>query len=223
LFATDVAEARGLRVTAQGEALVSSPRDGQVILLEADRDDNGLADGRRILVDGLNDPTGLDIAGASLYMGEEDAVGRIGFDSAARVATGIYQRILDGLPPGGNHWEKTVRVGPDGLLCVAVGSGCNVCVEEDERRAALLRYTASGTFVDIYATDLRNRGGFDWSPSIRGVVRDRQRTRHAGRRLPAVRAHRDSRGWLLRLALPGPSARSKTFRPGCCSFGFCCS
>lgn len=58
LFATGVAEARGLRVTARGDVLVSSPRDGQVVLLEADRDDDGLADGRRVLIDGLNGPTG---------------------------------------------------------------------------------------------------------------------------------------------------------------------
>jgi glucose/arabinose dehydrogenase len=164
LFATDVAEARGLRVTGQGDVLVSSPRDGQVVLLEADRDDDGLADGRRVLVDGLNGPTGLDMAGAFLYVGEEDAVGRIGFDSATGAVTGSYQRIIEGLPPGGNHWKKTVRVGPDGLLYVAVGSSCNACVEEDERRAALLRYTTDGTFVDIYATGMRNSGGFDWSP-----------------------------------------------------------
>ena len=114
MFATGVAEARGLRVTAQGDVLVSSPRDGQVVLLEADRDDDGL-------IDGLNGPTGLDMAGAFLCVGEEDAVGRIGFDSATGTVTGSYQRIIDGLPPGGNHWKKTVRVGPDGLLYVAVG------------------------------------------------------------------------------------------------------
>jgi glucose/arabinose dehydrogenase len=164
LFATGVAEARGLRVTARGDVLVSSPRDGQVVLLEADRDDDGLTDGRRVLVDGLNGPTGLDLAGVFLYVGEEDAVGRIGFDSATGTVTGSYQRIIEGLPPGGNHWKKTVRVGPDGLLYVALGSSCNVCVEEDERRAALLRYTTTGAFVDVYATGLRNSGGFDWSP-----------------------------------------------------------
>ena len=66
LFATGVAEARGLRVTARGDVLVSSPRDGQVVLLEADRDDDGLADGRRVLIDGLNGPTGRHDAALAL-------------------------------------------------------------------------------------------------------------------------------------------------------------
>ena len=46
-----------------------------------------------------------------------------------------------------------------------MGSSCNACVEEDARRAALLRYTPDGEFVDTYATGLRNSAGFDWSPA----------------------------------------------------------
>jgi len=37
-----------------------------------------------------------------------------------------------------------------------------VCSEADDRRAAILRYTPDGAFVDIYATGLRNSAGFGW-------------------------------------------------------------
>jgi glucose/arabinose dehydrogenase len=164
LFAVDVAEARAMRVTGRGDVLVVSTREGQVLLLEADRDGDGRADGQRVLVDGLNGPNGLDLADGWLYVGEEDSIGRIAFDDATGTTTGSYRQIVTGLPSGGNHWKKTVRLGPDGLLYVAVGSSCNVCIEENPRRAALLRFTADGTFVDTYATGLRNSGGFDWSP-----------------------------------------------------------
>ena len=107
----------------------------------------------------------MDLANGYLYVGEEDGVGRIAFDVAEGVVAGQYERVIDGLPPGGNHWKKTIRFGPDGLLYVAVGSSCNVCIEEDPRRAAILRYTADGAFVDTFATGLRNNGGFDWSPA----------------------------------------------------------
>jgi mono/diheme cytochrome c family protein len=70
--------------------------------------------------------------------------------------------IIKDLPRGGNHWKKTLRFGPDGLLYMTVGSSCNVCSEVDERRAAMLRFTAAGAFVDIYATGLRNSAGFAW-------------------------------------------------------------
>lgn len=165
LFASGIADARAIRVTAAGDVLVSTPRDGRVLLLEGDRDGDGAADGRRVLIDGLTRPNGLDLAGGYLYVGEEDGIGRISFDPRTGNTDGTYQRIIDGLPGGGNHWKKTIRVGPDGLLYVAVGSSCNVCVEEDPRRAAILRYTPEGERLDVYATGLRNSGGFDWSPT----------------------------------------------------------
>ena len=165
LFATGIADARALRVTAAGDVLVSTPRDGHVLLLESDRDGDGAADGRRVLIDGLMRPNGLDLADGYLYVGEEDGVGRIRFDQRTGRVDGDYERIIDGLPGGGNHWKKTIRVGPDGLLYVAVGSSCNVCVEDDPRRAALLRYTPDGEAVDVFATGLRNSAGFDWSPA----------------------------------------------------------
>ena len=139
LFAVDVAEARAMRVTGRGDVLVVSTREGQVLLLEADRDSDGRADGQRVLVDGLNGPNGLELADGWLYVGEEDSIGRIAFDDATGTITGSYRQIVTGLPSGGNHWKKTVRLGPDGLLYVAVGSSCNVCIEEDPRRGELGR------------------------------------------------------------------------------------
>jgi hypothetical protein len=47
---------------------------------------------------------------------------------------------------------------------VTVGSSCNVCIEEDERRAAMLRFRLDGSEPEIYARGLRNAVGFDWRP-----------------------------------------------------------
>ena len=169
LFATGIADARMLRVTSAGDVLVSTPWDGRIILLEADRNNDGAADGQRVLLEGLTRPNGLDLAGGYLYVGEEDGIGRIAFDPRSGTVEGGYQRIINGLPGGGNHWKKTIRFGPDGLLYVAVGSSCNACIEDDARRAAMLRFTAKGEFVDTYATGLRNSSGSDWSPAT-GVL-----------------------------------------------------
>ena len=45
---------------------------------------------------------------------------------------------MPGLPTGG-HWTREIEFGPDGRLYVSVGSSCNLCVEGDERRAAVVR------------------------------------------------------------------------------------
>ena len=42
--------------------MVISPRDGQVILLEADRNGDGRTDGLRVLAEGLDGSNGIDLA-----------------------------------------------------------------------------------------------------------------------------------------------------------------
>jgi glucose/arabinose dehydrogenase len=161
LFAADVPRARMLRVTANGDVLVTAGR-GEVWWLAADRDGDGVSDDRRQLLTGLDRPNGLDIAGGRLYVGETGRIVSVGFDAASGTVVGSPEVLVEGLPAGGNHWRKPLRFGPDGLLYVVVGSSCNVCIEKDERRAAMLRFTRDGEYLGVYAAGLRNSAGFDW-------------------------------------------------------------
>ena len=121
VFATGIFDARVLRVTPRGDVLVSVPRAGQVLLLEADRNGDGASDGQRVLLDGLRRPYGLDLFGDYLYVGEADGIGRIRFDADTGTAVGAYERVVNGLPTGGNHWRNPIRFGPDNLLYVTIG------------------------------------------------------------------------------------------------------
>lgn len=164
LYARDLPMARFLRFTAGGDLLVSRPRAGEVVLLERSRNGAAQPAGRRVLLSGLNRPHGLDIHDGWLYIGENDAVGRVAFDETSGQLRGAYQRIVTGLTGEGNHWTKTVRVGPDGYLYLAQGSTCNVCEEEDPRRASIMRFKLDGSDGKIFATGLRNSVGMDWAP-----------------------------------------------------------
>ena len=113
---------------------------------------------------------------------------RIRFDPASGAVSGAPERIITGLPDGGNHWTRTVHVGPDDKLYVTVGSSCNVCIEDDRRRAAMLRYDLDGSGEELYATGLRNAVDFAWQPGTGASLRHRQRPRSARRRLSALRA-----------------------------------
>jgi glucose/arabinose dehydrogenase len=161
LFARDVPDARMVRVTPRGDLLVASPDSGRVWWFSKALDSNGQSAERRVLLDKLHGPNGLDFHDGYLYVAEENKVGRVKFDDAGTV-DGRYEIVIDGLPAGGNHWKKTIRFGPDGLLYLNIGSSCNVCLEKDNRRAAMLRFTPDGKFVDVYATGLRNAAGLDW-------------------------------------------------------------
>ncbi len=164
IYAEGIANARLMRFAPSGGLLVSAPRQGQVIWLDPDRNSDGRSDGQTVLLRDLNRPHGLELRGGWLYVAESDAIGRIRFDPAAATTSGSFERIVTGLPGDGNHWSKTLRFGPDGWMYLSVGSSCNVCVEEDSRRAAMLRFRADGSDGETIATGLRNTVGFDWRP-----------------------------------------------------------
>jgi glucose/arabinose dehydrogenase len=164
VFAAEVPGVRFLRPLHGGALLATTPRAGKVWLLAPDRDGDGRSDSSRVLLDGLERPHGLDLFEGSLYVAEASGVGRVPIDPQTGDLTGPYERVVDGLPEGGNHWSRTVRFGPDGWMYVSVGSSCNVCVESDERRAAMLRFRPDGSDAQIFATGLRNSAGFDWHP-----------------------------------------------------------
>lgn len=165
VFADELPGARMLEVTDNGDVLVSLPASGRVVLLQRDDAGDGKSDGQTDLVSNLDRPHGLDIHDGWLFIAEADALGRIRFDSRSRTTSGAYEQVVTGLPRGGNHWSRSVRIGPDGLVYVSVGSSCNVCIENDPRRAAILRFSPDGSGSEIFASGLRNTVGFDWRPA----------------------------------------------------------
>jgi glucose/arabinose dehydrogenase len=163
LFADGLSGARMMQVTTAGDVLLSIPRAGQIVWLERDKNNDGRSDSRHVLIDSLNRPHGLDIHDGWLYVGENDAIGRARLDQS-QSKLGKYERIVTGITGNGNHWSKTVRIGPDGYLYLAQGSTCNVCIEQDPRRAAVMRFKPDGLDEQIIANGLRNSVGLDWSP-----------------------------------------------------------
>jgi glucose/arabinose dehydrogenase len=160
----ELENARVLRFSRRGDLLVATPNLDKIELLHRDKNDDGKADGSSTLLEGLNGPNGVDFYEDWLYVAETDAIGRIKFDHDSGQTIGEYERIVTGLSGGENHWRKTLRFGPDGLMYVTMGSSCNVCIEEDERRASMVRYSPDGSNEEIFARGLRNSAGFDWSP-----------------------------------------------------------
>src|SRR5258705_1437244 len=165
LFADGISNARFLRFTSAGDLLVSSPREGTVFLLERDANGEGGADGVGKLLTGLDKPHGLEFSGDWLYVAETGAVKRVRFDAAARETRGEVEPVVKGLPIDGNHWTKTIGLGPDGWMYLSIGSSCNACIEEDTRRAALYRFKQGNADLELVATGLRNSVGFDWRPA----------------------------------------------------------
>jgi glucose/arabinose dehydrogenase len=164
LYAADLPRARFMRFTPAGDLLVSRPHAGDIVLLRRDANGDGQPDGKETLIGDLKRPLGMDISGGWLYIAESNRIGRVLFDSQTGKLGGDYEPLVEGLTDNGNHWSKTLRVGPDDKLYLSQGSTCNVCEEEDPRRATMMRFELDGSGATTIATGLRNSVGFDWAP-----------------------------------------------------------
>lgn len=137
-----------------GNLLVADSGAGQVVRYPfAD----GVLGASEVLTSGMNQPANValftDGDQEYLYVSEPQQITRFAYDPAGPV--GAQEPIVTGLPTGG-HSTRTVHFGPDGMLYLAVGSSCNICVEADPIRATVSRMTPQGGNPEILATGLRN-------------------------------------------------------------------
>jgi glucose/arabinose dehydrogenase len=167
VFATALGAPRFMAVDPAGTLLVTVPSRGQVVALP-DRDGDGKADAVIAVARGLDRPHGLAFRAGQLYVGETGRVVRLRYDPAILQASDPVVVVPD-LPHGGYHWTRTIAFGPDGGLYVAVGSSCDVCREQDRRRATIVRYHVDGTGERLFATGLRSVVGLAFEPGT-GVL-----------------------------------------------------
>lgn len=117
------------------------------------------------LISGLNAPSNVaffETDGTTyLYVGETTQVSRYAYD--AKGALGKQEVVIPDLPAQG-HMTRTVAFGTDGKLYLSIGSSCNICTEQDDRRAAINRYNPDGSDHEIFAHGLRNAVGLAFRP-----------------------------------------------------------
>jgi glucose/arabinose dehydrogenase len=163
VYAQDLAGPRMMAIGPQGDLYVAERGASRIIRLP-DLNDDGLADEVQVVGDGLDAPSSLAFyRDGSLYVGETTQVLRLSQPDAA----GVFQKrqvVIGGLPAGG-HSTRTVLFSPNWeTLFVSIGSSCNVCLENDPRRAAIVRYNPDGSGEQIYAKGLRNAVGITFRP-----------------------------------------------------------
>jgi glucose/arabinose dehydrogenase len=63
---------------------------------------------------------------------------------------------------GGWHLTRTIAIGGDGKIYVAVGSSCNACEEKEDVRASVIQMDPDGKHQRHFARGLRNSVGLRW-------------------------------------------------------------
>jgi glucose/arabinose dehydrogenase len=161
VFASGLSAPRFVTVGPDGALLVTERASGNIVALR-DPNHTGKATEKMVIASGLEQPTSVDYVDGKLYVGETSRITRFSLDSALTASD--KATIVPNLPTGGNHTTRTVLVGPDGKLYVAVGSSCNVCNESDQRRAAVWVYQPDGSGGRLFSKGLRNAVGLAVNP-----------------------------------------------------------
>lgn len=158
IFAKDLPGARVIAQDGMGNFWVSKTSEGTVALLEMK---HGKIISQNDVFRGLRKPHGLALDpqnGTMLYIAEEHRVSRVGLYSEDSL-----HKIADLPTEGGGHFTRTIEFGPDDRLYVSIGSSCNVCREDDPRRAAIYSMKKDGSDFKQFARGLRNTVFFTWS------------------------------------------------------------
>ena len=165
VFATDVDGARMMVFSPGGVLLVSESGEGKVVALP-DPKHTGKAEREVTVLSGLSEPHGLAFCEGKLYVAENDKLRRYDWDEA-KLRASNPKRLAD-LPDGGGHSTRTLLFHA-GKMYVSAGSSCNVCIEKDPRRAAVMEFNPDGSGQKIFAKGLRNAVGLAVNPKTDSV------------------------------------------------------
>ncbi len=160
VFAENVDGARMMVFSPGGVLMVSESGEGKVVALP-DPKHVGKAERTVTVLDGLNEPHGLAFYEGKLYVAENVKVRRYDWDEANLRASD--PKSLADLPAGGGHSTRTLLF-HGGKMYVSAGSSCNVCIEKDPRRAAVMEFNPDGKGQKIFAKGLRNAVGLAVNP-----------------------------------------------------------
>jgi glucose/arabinose dehydrogenase len=157
---------RFMAVAPDGAVYATQPGRGRVVRLP-DANHDGRADSTMVVVTGLAQPHGLAFHKGALYVAATDGVVRVtlGADGKSSGAP-VYVNHYAG---GGGHWTRTIVFGADSAMYVAVGSTCNLCVEQSSDRAAVLRFNEDGSGKRVFASGLRNAVGLAVEPQTKAL------------------------------------------------------
>ncbi|HEX8268518.1 MAG TPA: PQQ-dependent sugar dehydrogenase [Flavobacterium sp.] len=161
IAASGLGRVRMLENGPNGELYITRRDAGDVLMLK-DVDGDNKFDDVKTVVYNFKSVHGINIKDGYLYLCSNNELRRYKLNTDGMV--GEKETLINNLPDGGQHPNRTMHWGPDGKLYISVGTQCNDCKENDMEVAAMLQVDPTNWTRTVYATGLRNTIGFDWHP-----------------------------------------------------------
>lgn len=163
IFAAGLDSPRFMHFGPDGKLYVAERGANRIVVLE-DEDGDGRSDSQLVFADEVGSPHSIVFHEGAWYVGVPSGVIRL-TDQNGDGQADERVALIDSYPTS-NHSTRTVEFLPDGRMVVSIGSSCNVCEEQDPRRAAILAYdNSSAEGEQLYASGLRNAVGLTLHPS----------------------------------------------------------
>ncbi len=166
IAAAGLGKPRMLYTGNKGELYVTR-RDGGDILLLTDKDNDNKFEDVKVVVSDFKGVHGITIKDGWLYGCNNSQVQRFRLNPDGTVNVDSKQLLIKDMLSGGQHPNRTMEFGPDGMLYISIGSTCNDCKEGDKEAATLVQADPKTWERKIYASGLRNMIGFDWHPTTK--------------------------------------------------------
>jgi len=159
--ASGLGRPRMMSIGPQGQLYITRRDAGDVLMLN---DDNGdqVFDRLTTVLYPFKGVHGIAIGNGWMYLANNTDLRR--YQILADGKLGEQQILINDLPSGGQHPNRTIAFGPDGYLYISVGTLCNDCKEADKETAVMLQVDTTTWKRTIFASGLRNTIGFDFHP-----------------------------------------------------------
>jgi glucose/arabinose dehydrogenase len=160
-FGVGLGSVRMMAQAEDGTVYVTRRQQGDVLALR-DENNDGRADEPLVVASDLELVHGIIIDGDQIYLATPTTIygGTLGEEGDIQDLTAL----VNNLPEAGQHGNRTMAFGPDGLLYVSVGSPCNACSIVNPEYAAILQMQPDGSSRTLLAEGLRNIIGWSWHP-----------------------------------------------------------
>ncbi|TDH26967.1 glucose dehydrogenase [Segetibacter sp. 3557_3] len=159
--ASGLGKVRMMQPMPNGDLYVTR-RDGMDVLLLRDTTGDNRFDEVKTIEYPFRSVHGVLEQGGYLYLVSNYELRRYKINPDGMLGT--MEVLKTDMPSGGQHPNRTIAFGPDGMMYMTIGTLCNDCKEVDPGVAAVWQIDPKTWKHTVFASGLRNTIGIDFHP-----------------------------------------------------------